>query len=120
MSFSSIFQRKLRGFRVVEVSAFGLLCVMMLGVYFAKTSAGGERARIDQVERRIAEEKSQIRMLDAEVAYLERPRRVGHLAESYLQMQPLKAERETSVEALSVVAAKPVLPVPPPAEAPAT
>jgi hypothetical protein len=59
-------------------------------------------------------------MLDAEVAYLARPRRVGRLAESYLQMQPLKADRETSVEALSVVAAKPVRPVPRPVEAPAT
>ncbi len=69
---------------------------------------------------RFAPDLTPLQVNDAEVAYLERPRRVGHLAESYLQMQPMKAERETSVEALSVVAAKPVRPAPPPVQAPAT
>lgn len=105
MILSSIFARKVRGFRLVEVIALALLMAMMLGVYFAKTSAGGERTRIDQVERQISEEKSRIRMLDAEVAYLERPRRVGQLA-AYLQLQPMKADREAGVEALSAIAAK--------------
>ena len=106
MILASIFNRRIRGFRLVEVTALSLLLIMMLGVYFAKTSAGGERTRIDQVERQIASEKSRIRMLDAEVAYLERPRRMGRLAGSYLQMQPLKADREATVDALSAIAAK--------------
>ena len=127
MSLGSIFRRRVRGFRLVEVVATGLLSLMMIGVYFAKTSAGGERSRIDVVERQIAEEKARIRMLDAEVAYLERPRRVGRLASDFLQLQPLKADRETSVEALGAVAlirtaprpAAPVAPVATPASTPA-
>lgn len=106
MILSSIFNRRIRGFRLIEVTALSLLLIMMLGVYFAKTSAGGERSRIDQVERQIASEKARVRMLDAEVAYLERPRRMARLAGSYLQMQPLKADREATVDALSAIAAK--------------
>jgi len=102
---SSIFNRRIRGFRLVEVIALSLLLIMMLGVYFAKTSAGGERTRIDQVERQIAAEKSRIRMLDAEVAYLERPRRVGQLA-TLLQLEPMRADREAAPDSLSAIATR--------------
>ena len=105
MILSSIFNRRIRGFRLVEVTALSLLLIMMLGVYFAKTSAGGERTRIDQVERQIASEKSRIRMLDAEVAYLERPRRVGQLA-TLLQLEPMRADREAGPDSLSAIATR--------------
>jgi hypothetical protein len=117
MSVSGIFTQRVRGFRVVEVVALGLLAVTILGVYLAKTMAGSERARIAALESSIADEKARIRLLDAEVAYLERPRRVSRLAETYLGLKPVDAKREATVETLAVVAATPVS-LPKPAAAP--
>ena len=78
-----------------------------MSLFLAKTMAGGERARIAELEASIADEKSRIRLLDAEVAYLERPRRVSHLAETYLGLKPVDAKREATVEALALVAVTP-------------
>jgi cell division protein FtsL len=105
MSLTRLFERRFRGFRVIEISALAALAVLVLWVYFAKTSAGGERAQITTVEAQIADEKARLRLLDAEVAHLERPRRVAHLAEGYLGLKPISADRETTVDALATVAA---------------
>lgn len=107
MSMSAIFTQRVRGFRVIEIVAIGLLAATILSVYLAKTMAGGERARIADLEASIADERSRIRLLDAEVAYLERPRRVSHLAETYLGLKPVDAKREATVETLAVVAVTP-------------
>ena len=53
MSLSSIFDRRVRGFRVVELVCLTVLLVLVLGVYMAKTFAGRERAEIASVERQI-------------------------------------------------------------------
>ena len=48
----SLFERRVRGFRLVDVVAFGLLAALVLGVYLAKTMAGRERAEIARTELR--------------------------------------------------------------------
>ena len=103
MSLSSIFDRRLRGFRVVELVCLTLLLVLVLGVYMAKTFAGRERAQIAEVEQQIDDEKVRVRLLKAEVAYLEQPRRIQELAQQ-LQLAPISPERETTEEALIDVA----------------
>ena len=65
-----LFDRRYRGFRVVNFAAAGVLLALALGVYLAKTEAGREATAIAKVERQIALEKKQIRMLQAEVAAL--------------------------------------------------
>lgn len=100
----SVLNAKIRGFRLIDVIGFGLLIVLILGVYLAKTIAGRERTEIAQVERQIEIEKTRIRLLEAEVAHLEQPARIEALASTYLQMQPIDAERETTPEALTRVA----------------
>jgi cell division protein FtsL len=100
----SVLNAKIRGFRLIDVIGFGLLIVLILGVYLAKTIAGRERTEIAQVERQIEIEKTRIRLLEAEVAHLEQPARIEALATTYLQMQPIDAERETTPEALTRVA----------------
>jgi len=102
---SSISNRRVRRFRLIVVNALSLRRIMILGACFSKTASGGERTRIDQVERQIAAEKSRIRMLDAEVAYLERPRRVGQLA-TLLQLEPMRADREAAPDSLSAIATR--------------
>ena len=42
MSVLGVFEQRYRGFRVVEIGGIGVLLVLILLVYLAKTSAGGE------------------------------------------------------------------------------
>jgi hypothetical protein len=100
--------RRVRGFRLVDLVAVGLLASLILGVYLAKTIAGGERAKIAAVERQIAAEKARIRLLRAEVSHLEQPARIERLSETYLGLAPLPIKREATLDALPELATKPV------------
>jgi hypothetical protein len=82
--------------------------VLILGVYLAKTVAGGERARIATVERQIDAEKARIRLLQAETAALERPARIERLSETYLGLAPVSFKREVDASALPDLARKPL------------
>lgn len=103
----SLLDRKVRGFRLVDLVALGLLTMLVLGVYLAKTMAGKERAQIARVERDIGEEKTRIRLLQAEVAHLEQPARIEHLSESYLGMEPVPIRHEATPDALTDIARAP-------------
>lgn len=107
---AELFSRRIRGFRVIEVGAFGVLLVLVLVVYLAKTFAGRERTEIAQVERQIAQEKTRVRLLQAEVAYLEQPERLERLSRQYLGMGPVKADAETDPDKLVVIAAREMAP----------
>jgi len=100
----SFFDRKVRGFRLVDVVAFGLLMALVMSVYLAKTIAGRERTEIATVEKQIDAERARIRLLQAEVAHLEQPARIERLSSAYLGMAPLAAKRETTPENLAAVA----------------
>jgi hypothetical protein len=99
----SVLSLKVRGFRLIDVIALGLLIALVLGVYLAKTVAGRERTEIARVEQQILVERSRIRLLEAEVAHLEQPGRMERLA-GYLGMKPIDAARETTPEGLPQVA----------------
>lgn len=101
-------QRRVRGFRLVDLIAMGLLTVLILGVYLAKTIAGGERAKIAGVERQIFAEKARIRLLQAEVSHLEEPSRIERLSETYLGMEPVSFKREADPDALPELARRPL------------
>ncbi|MBO9709734.1 MAG: cell division protein [Caulobacter sp.] len=119
MSLSAIFERRVRGFRLVEVVCLAVLLVLVLGVYMAKTFAGRERAQIASVEKQIDDEKIRVRLLKAEVAYLEQPRRIEQLAAG-MQLLPIKPEHETTEDALIDVARRNPVPTrqaPPPVSA---
>ncbi|MBI1682139.1 cell division protein FtsL [Caulobacter hibisci] len=109
MRASEIFNRRVRGFRVVELVGVGVLLVLVLGVYMAKAFAGRERAEIASVERQIEDERLKVRLLQAEVAHLEQPRRIESLAQA-AQLAPIAADRETSEDALIDVARRPAPP----------
>ena len=104
--------RRVRGFRLVDLVAASLLVCLILGVYLAKTIAGGERAKIATVERQIGEEQARIRLLQAEVSHLEQPARIERLSETYLGLGPVGFKREADLDALPELAKKPLaLPV---------
>jgi cell division protein FtsL len=102
-----LFERRVRGFRVVELGGLAVLLALILAVYLAKTGAGGKRADIERVQEQIVEEQTQIRMLRAEVATLERPERLAALATRYLGLEPVSARHEITAEALEDVAHSP-------------
>lgn len=103
MSVSGVFNRRVRGFRVVEVVGMGVLVTLVTGVYLAKTVAGRERNEIASIEQQIEDEKGRKRLLMAEVAHLEQPRRIEALALA-MGLEPIPAARETTEDALVDVA----------------
>ena len=104
MSLAALFKRRVRGVRVVNLWGCGLLLVLVVSLYLLKTFAGGERADIARTEDQIADEHRRIRLLNAEVAYLEQPMRIKRLSETYLNLQPISGRREAPVDALPQLA----------------
>ncbi|MDB5432902.1 MAG: hypothetical protein JWP35_4018 [Caulobacter sp.] len=104
MSVTRMFSRKVRGFRIVEVFGVGLLIAVVLTVYLGKTFAGKERNQIAEVEKNIAEEQDRVRLLKAEVAYLEQPARLERLSSQYLGLAPVAPKHETTLDALPALA----------------
>ena len=104
MNLTSIFNRRIRGFRVVDVTALAILLTLALGVYGFKTLAGAQSADTVSVEHQIADEQRRVRLLDAEVAHLEDPARIERLSTQYLGMKAVDAQQETSADALPQIA----------------
>ena len=100
----SLLNRKIRGFRLVDVVALAVLAAVILSVYLAKTMAGRERAEIATVEKQIDAEKARIRLLQAEVAHLEQPARIEALSTAHLGMAPIQAKHETTIDKLGEIA----------------
>ena len=110
----SLISRRVRGFRLIDLVAAGLLVAIVLGVYLAKTIAGRERTEIAKVERQIDAERARIRLLQAEVTHLEQPGRIERLSGAYLGLAPVAAGRETTAQDLNLVASRPAEPLPQP------
>ncbi len=105
MSFlKRLFNRRLRGFRVIEVVACGCLAVLVLSVYLTKASAGREAASIASINQDITSEQKRLRLLRAELAHLEQPQRIERLSSQYLALAPVPAKRETVPDGLTEVA----------------
>lgn len=112
-----LFNRRVRGFRVVEVAGMGILLTLVTGVYLAKTFAGRERQQIGQIEQEIQDEAVRKRLLEAEVAHLEQPRRIEQLAQM-MQLKPIAPDHEITEDALIDVARRRELPRAPISAAP--
>jgi len=117
MSVSGVFNRRVRGFRVVEVVGLGILLTLFTSVYLAKTFAGRELQEIGRIEQEIDNEGVRKRLLEAEVAHLEQPRRIEQLAQM-MQLKPIAPDHEITEDALIDVARRRELPRAPIAAAP--
>jgi hypothetical protein len=102
--FADLFQARFRGFRVIDLSAFICLAVLVLSVYAFKAHAGGETAKITDANTQIADEQRRIRILDADLAHLEQPARLEQLSTQYLGLAPVTAKHETSPDSLMEIA----------------
>jgi hypothetical protein len=101
---AALFARRVRGFRLIEVIAFGCLAAVVLAVYLTKAAAGRERAAITAANREIATERTRLRLLKAELAHLEQPERLERLSGQYLALGPVAAKREAAPEGLTEIA----------------
>ncbi len=118
MAFALLFERRFRGFRIIEVVAFSCLIVLVFGVYFSKAHAGHETAEITDVDQQITDTQRRVRLLDAELAHLEAPARIEALSQQYLGLAPISAKHETPDTGLMEIARQAA--APPAAKAPAT
>jgi hypothetical protein len=116
---AGLYNRRVRGFRVINFAAVILLIALMFGLYWAKTRASGDGAAISHIEYQITTEKRDIRSLEAQVAQMEQPGNIGRLSQDYLHLAPEKTTQEISPDRLAEVAAHPVAPAAPAAKAPA-
>ena len=112
MPFAFLFERRFRGFRVIEIAAFLCLTVLVLGVYFSKAHAGHETAEIGDVDQQITETQHRVRLLDAELAHLEAPARIEQLSQQYLGLAPIPAKHETPDTGLMEIARQAAEPPP--------
>ena len=104
MIFSGVFTRRLRGFRVIDLLALGVVLVLAVGSYVFTTLAGAQSADTAGVQGQIDQEEKRIRLLKAELAHLEDPGRIERLSTQYLGMAPVDPKRETTPQALAQIA----------------
>jgi cell division protein FtsL len=104
MSLAFLFEKRFRGFRVVEIAAFLCLTALVFGVYFSKAHAGHETAEITDVDQQISQTQRRVRLLNAEVAHLESPERLESLSQQYLGLAPISAKHEAADTGLMEIA----------------
>jgi hypothetical protein len=101
--FAGFLGRSLRGVRLVEFGCLVILLGMVLSVYLAKAAAGRERGDIVAVQQQIDQDQHRLRLLQAEVAHLEEPGRLAHLAVA-AGLAPTGAKRQGLPEELGHIA----------------
>jgi hypothetical protein len=114
---AGFFTRRVRGVRVVNLWGMGVLLVLVLALYLVKIFGGAERSDIASTETQIADEQRRIALLQAEVAFLERPERIQRLAEQGLNAQPISGRHDAALTDLQQIAHAPA-PAPAPANLP--
>lgn len=102
MKVSAVLFRRVRGFRVLDLAATVIVLALALTVYAFKTSAGAERTDIADIEDKIADERSEVRLLQDQVARLENPKHLEARA-TQIKLAPIEASQEIAPEALGQV-----------------
>ncbi len=69
-------------------------------LYFVKTHAQSAKRDVRILTRAIAAEDAAIRVLRAELAYLESPTRLSELNEQHLSLTPIRPDQERAVSAI--------------------
>jgi hypothetical protein len=107
MTLFNPFTYRIRGFRVLDLAFVAVIVSIAVASYAFKTFASAEDADASSVETRIVDEEKRIRLLDAEIARLEDPRRIEDLSTRYLALGPVSPSQEIEPRALAQVAAQP-------------
>jgi cell division protein FtsL len=79
-----------------RMTAFILFIIgvgLTVTLYYVKTNAQSSKRQLVKLERQISTEDAAVRVLKAEIAYLENPARLNELSQTQLGLEPIKAER---------------------------
>jgi len=76
--------RRMTGFLLFLIGV-----ALTVGLYYVKTRAQTARKQAVKIERQVAQEEASIRVLQAEIAYLENPERLKLLSETHLGLKPV-------------------------------
>jgi len=72
-------------------------------LYFVKTHSQSAKREVRELTRAIAAEDAAIRVLRAELAYLDNPTRVSGLSDEYLQLESIGPEQERRVRDIATL-----------------
>ncbi|MGI8839967.1 MAG: cell division protein FtsL [Caulobacteraceae bacterium] len=107
MILSGAFNRRFRGFRVIDLLALGVVLVLALGSYVFTTLAGAQSADTAGVQGQIDQEQTRVRLLQADLAHLEDPGRIERLSTQYLGLAAADPKHEITPDALAQAAKAP-------------
>ena len=99
----SVFDWKIRGFRVTEIIGVAILAVVVVSVYFVKAQAARQSAEIAALQSDISEQRQRVRLLTAETARLEEPARLEALSRQ-AGLAPISIEQRADLDALPELA----------------
>ena len=102
----SVFDWKIRGFRVTEIIGVAILAVVVVSVYFVKAQAARQSAEIAALQSDISEQRQRVRLLTAETARLEEPGRLEALSRQ-AGLAPISIEQRADLDALPELAPEP-------------
>jgi len=72
--------------------------VLIIALYYVKTRSQTANQEVLRLERLVLKEESAIKVLQAEIAFLENPDRLRGLSDIYLGLQPISAENMISID----------------------
>ena len=107
----SVFDWKIRGFRVTEIIGVAILAAVVVSVYFVKAQAARQSAEIAALQRDISDQRQRVRLLTAEAARLEEPGRLEALSRQ-AGLAPISVEQRANVDALPALASGQATPEP--------
>ncbi len=88
-----------------RMTAFILFVIgvsLTVGLYYVKTRAQSAKKEVRRLERLIDQEEASLRVLTAEIAYLESPERLMTLSETHLDLKPIDNENVISVSDIAI------------------
>lgn len=100
---SALFDKRVRGIRLIELIGLTLALAMIFWVCLSKAREGEDIRRMNQLDQQIADEKTAVGGLQVEVAKLERPERLEALATQYLGMKPVSPTHEAGLDNLAEI-----------------
>jgi cell division protein FtsL len=106
-----IFERRVRGVRLIEAVGILLAVGMIFWVCLSKAREDGDVKQLTDLDSQIAEQQSQVDALKVRVAELERPARLEQLAVAYLGMKPVSPNHEAHIDSLAEISQQTSKPV---------
>ena len=102
----SVFDWKVRGFRVTEIIGVAILAAVVVSVYFVKAQAARQSAEIAALQSDISDQRQRVRLLTAETARLEEPARLEALSRQ-AGLAPISIEQRADLDSLPELAPEP-------------